>query len=101
MSHSDFNHKLYISKDSGVKHRSYEIEMSFYEAVRAGDLETVEEEMRKFKEETFQGKGQLSDNPVRNLTYHFIISTAMVARFCIEGGLDHDLAYSMSDYYIQ
>ncbi len=101
MSQTDFNHRLYLPKDSKIKYRSYENEMSFYDAVRNGDTETVEHEMELFRHETFQGKGKLSENPVRNLTYHFIISTAMVARFCIDGGMDHDLAYTLSDYYIQ
>ena len=95
------NHKLYLARDSVVEYRSFENEMSFYDAVKNGDLETVEEEMQKFQKEALQGKGVLSDNIVRNLLYHFIISTAMVARFCIEGGMDHEMAYSLSDYYIQ
>ena len=95
------NHKLYLSRDAGVKYRSFENEMSFYDAVKNGDIETVEIEMTKFEQDTLQGKGILSDNIVRNLLYHFIISTAMVARFCIEGGMDHEMAYSLSDYYIQ
>ena len=89
MSQTDFNHKLYLPKDSKIKYRSYENEMSFYDAVRNGDTETVEHEMELFRHETFQGKGKLSENPVRNLTYHFIISTAMVARFCIDGGIEY------------
>lgn len=101
MNSTDFNHKLYLPKEAKIKYRSYENEMSFYDAVRNGDLDTVEHEMELFRAETLQGKGQLSDNPIRNLTYHFIISTAMVARFCIDGGLDHDLAYMLSDFYIQ
>ena len=95
------NHKLYLSQDASVKYRSFENEMSFYDAVKNGDIETVEIEMNKFEQDTLQGKGVLSDNIVRNLLYHFIISTAMVARFCIEGGMDHEMAYSLSDYYIQ
>lgn len=97
----NINHKLYLARDSVVEYRSFENEMSFYDAVKNGDLETVEIEMEKFLRESLQGKGVLSDNIVRNLLYHFIISTAMVARFCIEGGMDHEMAYSLSDYYIQ
>ena len=97
----DINHKLYLARDSVAEYRSFENEMSFYDAVKNGDLETVEIEMNKFQQDALQGKGLLSDNIVRNLLYHFIISTAMVARFCIEGGMDHEMAYSLSDYYIQ
>lgn len=100
-SEKSINHKLYLSKENVVEYRSFETEMSFYNAVKNGDIETVEQEMKKFEQDALQGKGSLSDNIVRNLLYHFIISTAMVARFCIEGGMDHELAYSLSDYYIQ
>ena len=61
------NHKLYLARDSVVEYRSFENEMSFYDAVKNGDLETVEEEMQKFQKEALQGKGVLSDNIVRNL----------------------------------
>ena len=97
----DINHKLYLARESVAEYRTFENEMSFYDAVKNGDLETVEIEMNKFQQDALQGKGLLSDNIVRNLLYHFIISTAMVARFCIEGGMDHEMAYSLSDYYIQ
>ena len=45
------NHKLYLARDSVVEYRSFENEMSFYDAVKNGDLETVEEEMQKFQKE--------------------------------------------------
>jgi AraC-like DNA-binding protein len=33
--------------------------------------------------------------------YHFVTAVAMVARFCIEGGMEHNTAYTLSDIYIQ
>ncbi|MBQ3517346.1 MAG: hypothetical protein IJA29_09000, partial [Lachnospiraceae bacterium] len=58
------NHKLYLAKESVVEYRSFENEMSFYDAVKNGNLDIVEEEMQKFQKETLQGKGVLSDNIV-------------------------------------
>ncbi len=97
----EINHKLFLHRELHITYNPYEDEMSFYEAVKNANLEVVQQEMEHFKRETTKGKGVLSDNPVRNLLYHFIISTAMVARFCIGGGMDHDMAYSLSDLYIQ
>lgn len=45
--------------------------------------------------------GKLSTNPLRNLKYHLIITIAMITRFCIEGGLSSETAYTLSDIYIQ
>ena len=47
------------------------------------------------------GMGVLSQNPVRNISYHIIISIAMITRFCIEGRMDPETAYGLSDMYIQ
>ena len=33
--------------------------------------------------------------------YHFVTAVALVARYCVEGGLGHDTAYTLSDIYIQ
>jgi YesN/AraC family two-component response regulator len=35
------------------------------------------------------------------MKFHFVITTALVARYCIEGGMDLSDAYSLSDFYIQ
>ena len=47
------------------------------------------------------GLGILSDDHLQNLKYHLTITTALVARFCISGGLSQSEAYSLSDYYIR
>lgn len=62
--------------------------------------------LKKIKElchESFQekkGLGVLSDSPLQNLKYHFTITAAMLARYCIEGGMEVTEAYDLSDYYI-
>ena len=48
-----------------------------------------------------QGFGKLSDNPLHNAVYHFIVTAALVARFCVDGGMNHEEAYGLSDFYIQ
>ena len=88
-------------------HREYDFfraplapEMDFYETIRSGNLRKV----RSLLSEPFHSKkglGVLSGDPLQNLKYHLTITTALIARFCISGGLSQAEAYSLSDYYIR
>ena len=44
--------------------------------------------------------GILSKNPLTNLKYHFVITVALVTRYCIDGGMETEQAYRLSDFYI-
>lgn len=79
-------------------HSTYEKELTFYSAVQSGDVETVLSCMSPLSS---KGLGKLSTNPLRNLQYHLIISISLITRFCIEGGLEQEIAYSLSDLFIQ
>ena len=46
------------------------------------------------------GVGMLSEDPLRNLKYHFTITVALITRFCVEGGMEMEPAYTLSDLYI-
>ncbi|MBP5418051.1 MAG: AraC family transcriptional regulator [Clostridiales bacterium] len=88
-------------------HREYEFfhaplapEMDFYETIRAGDMKKLETLLTEpFHEK--KGLGVLSSDPLSNLKYHLTITIALVARFCISGGLSQAESYSLSDYYIR
>lgn len=82
------------------EHQPMEIEYAFYKAVRAGDLDAVRENCRQNCFTDMQGKGTLSHNSLQNLKYHFIVATALITRQCIEGGMEQELAYRLSDFYI-
>ena len=74
--------------------------MDFYETIRSGNLRKV----RSLLNEPFhekKGLGVLSGEPLQNLKYHLTITIAMVARFCISGGLSTSESYNLSDYYIR
>ena len=64
-----------------MEHRQPSEEFLFYHAVAGGDVRAVREncEMGRFVES--DGVGILSKDPVVNLKYHFVITTAMVTRF--------------------
>ena len=97
----DLNYRLYIQRNYGFTRSPFERELNVYRMVRAGDTEAVKANFERIRKNFFDGKGRLSDDPVRNIMYHFVTSVAMVARFCVEGGLGHDTAYTLSDIYIQ
>ena len=81
-------------------HRPLEAEFSFYEAVKSGDVDFVRRNCESNDFADAAGMGRLSDDELQNIRYHFIITAAMVSRFCIEGGMELELAYGLSDFYI-
>ncbi len=83
------------------EHREPTEEMLFYRAVANGDVEQVQRncELNRFSEE--KGVGTLSRDPVTNLKYHFVITTAMVTRVCRQNGMEMEQAFRLSDFYIQ
>ena len=72
----------------------------FYNAVRAGDMEAVNKNCEEDSFLHLKGTGILSKNPLTNLKYHFVVTTAMLTRYCIDGGLESEQAYRLSDFYI-
>lgn len=89
---------LFEKRENGWKHAPFEREMAFYESVRSGSLETVK---TLFTPLGGEGFGKLSEDPLRNLKYHLVVTIAMITRFCINGGMTPEEAYSFSDVYIQ
>ena len=95
ISYQEFLHREY-----GFSRAPLAPEMDFYETIRSGNLR----KLRALLSEPFHAKkglGVLSTDPLQNLKYHLTITTALVARFCIAGGLSQAEAYSLSDYYIR
>lgn len=97
----DLNYRLYVQKMDGFERTPFRAEMEKYIAIQSGDIEQVRHNFSIIRKDFFAGKGKLSDDPIRNVRYHFIISVAMVVRICVEGGLPHSVAYTLSDIYIQ
>ena len=79
----------------------YNPELEFYSIIQNGDIEQVKELCKASPLKDKKGLGLLSEKPVNNIRYHFVITTALVARYCIEGGLDVATAYNLSDFYIK
>lgn len=96
----EISYREFITRENEIVHAPYQKEFLFYEAVKCGELEKVKLLLQTQLDQK-EGLGELSKNPLRNLKYHFVVTAAMLARFCIEGGMEHGMAYNLSDYYIQ
>ncbi len=84
-----------------IEHREPAEEFLFYRAVSTGDIETVRKNCEQGRFMEGKGVGVLSRDPVVNLKYHFVITTAMITRLCRQTGMELEQAFRMSDFYIQ
>lgn len=88
----------YDSREQLISHLPYDREAAFYRSIQSGDREGA---LRLFTPLGQAGFGLLSEDPLRNLRYHLIISVAFITRYCMAGGLDAETAFHLSDLYIR
>ena len=90
---------LIESRESFVPHTPYEYERNLMEAVRNGDIQQAEKWCHLV--DTTGKSGTLSKNPLRQSQIMFVAFITMITRAALDGGVLEDLAYAMSDSYIQ
>lgn len=90
----------FANQEMLIPHRVMETEFTFYDAIANGDMEYVEDDCKKNNFVNPDGMGKLSDDPIRNIRYHFVVTTAMITRYCVHGGMEQEKAYALSDFYI-
>ncbi len=91
-------HTIFLQREHQLGHHSYDEEMRQYEYIKQGNMLGIEESKDMF---TSSKTGVLSDDPLRSTKYLFVASMTLVTRFCIEGGMEAETAYTLSDLYIQ
>ena len=96
----EFVYKEFLRKEENILRAPYNPELEFYSVIKSGDVKKAKELCKESFSEK-QGLGVLSKNPLQNIRYHFAITIALVARYCIDGGMDVSTSYALSDYYIQ
>lgn len=84
-----------------TEHREPSEELLFYRAVANGEVDAVRKNCEAERFMDSEGVGVLSRDPVTNLKYHFVVTTAMVTRMCRQYGMELEQAFRMSDFYIQ
>lgn len=90
----------FIQHESMDMHRSIENEFSFYRAIASGDIEYVKANCNSNAFTDPTGMGKLSENALQNIRYHFVVTTALITRFCVNYGMELERAYGLSDFYI-
>ena len=63
-------------------------------------MDGVRERFKIARKKFEDGRGKLSEDPVRNMIYHLVTAVAVISRMCIDTGMDADTAYTLGDIYI-
>jgi AraC-like DNA-binding protein len=93
-----FIFELFENREDGRVHTSYSQELTVLNYIKEGDLKRLESTYRSLPQIKY---GKMSDNPIRQLFYGCIANTTLVTRYAIEGGLEEEVAFTLSDVYIQ
>lgn len=91
-------HTTFIQRENQLRHHTYDDELRQYQPLIDGDVTKLEDNSSFFSSEL---TGHLSNNPLRNHQYLFVAATTLATRFSIESGLPSEVAYNISDLYIQ
>ena len=88
---------LFSQREERFAHASFDREIAFYESICSGNMKLVRVFMKPL---CCEGCGVLSEDHLRNLRYHMVVLAALIARYCIKGGMSPEESYSLSDFYI-
>lgn len=96
--------RLFRAREEQRRHVKYEDEYRYYNNAATGNTEAVKRTLADPDNVSLYNDseyGQLSSDNVQNIRYHFVIAAAMLTRSCVEKGLERELAYTLSDLYIE
>lgn len=92
------NSILFENQEHASNHNPYDQEIREFASIRNGDLE----QLNKSWDEHYSGKiGTLAKTPLRHSKNHAIVLVTLACRAAIEGGVLSEIAFSLSDAYIQ
>ena len=97
----EYIYREFIRQEDNILRAPYNPELEFYSVIKSGNIEKTKELLESERLIKKQGLGKLSDDELQHYKYHLVITIAMIARYCIDGGMDVSLAYNLSDFYIQ
>ena len=79
-------------------HNTYDLERNIMNMIRKGDSVSLSELLKKSSGFNI---GMMADNPLRQSKNTFIVIATLASRSAIQGGMDPDDAFTLSDEYIQ
>ncbi len=90
--------EAFIPSSESVVHNTLTVEQTIMSFVRHGNVIALKEWL---KSAPAMRSGILSSDTLRQLKNTFIVTATLVSRAAIQGGMDVDEAFSLSDAYIQ
>lgn len=84
----------------GDAHGTYAMEQEMVRMVREGDIENFRRQLDRLSMSGAMGKLS-NDDPLRQMKNALITCLVLFSRAAMEGGLDPELSYSLSDRYFQ
>jgi len=97
------DYRFYVQREEEFIRADQYAEFRQYSRIKNGDVEGVRERFKIARKNFLNGSdgcGILSRDPLRNSIYHLVASAAVISRVCINGGMDMNTAYTLSDIYI-
>lgn len=96
--HEYFSQLVFENRESGRHHNPYDQENREFSSIEQGDLV----QLKRSLEEDYPGEiGTLAKTPLRQAKNRGIVVVTLASRAAIRGGVAAELAYSLSDSYIQ
>lgn len=96
--HRTFVSELFDNIEEMRGHTPYSHEIAVLNCVKNGDLTNLEAIYKTLPQTKY---GNMSNNPLKQLFYGCIANTTLVTRYAIEGGLEEETAFTLSDVYIK
>ena len=90
--------QVYESKENRDYHNTYHFERELMQYIQKGDVPGIK---ALLSTSTSLSAGTVADNALRQEKNIFIASVTLATRSAIEGGLDMEQAYQLSDVYIR
>lgn len=93
-----FSDSVFENREEGKVHNPYDQEKREFSSIEQGELEQLK---RSLKEDYTGEIGTLANSPLRNAKNLGIVIITLASRAAIRGGLLAEVAFSLSDSYIQ
>lgn len=96
--HLHVESELFKRREHGTPHTSYAAEKNRHKIIQEGRIDLMNKELLSEPDGT---TGILASEELRHWKNMLIVSAALFSRYAIEGGLNEETAYAMSDIYIR
>lgn len=96
--HEGFSQLVFENRETGKTHNPYDQELREFASIETGNLEQLK---RSLAEDYLGEVGTLAKTPLRHTKNRAIVVVTLASRAAIRGGIPSEIAFSLSDTYIQ